>query len=58
MTHYCEWDDHFCSSSDCEVVGELCGKVAHFKVGNTWFCADHYDEIVSVNGGSDLEPLD
>jgi hypothetical protein len=26
---------------------EPCGKVAHFKIRDQWYCAEHYDAIVA-----------
>jgi hypothetical protein len=42
--HTCEFDQHECSSSDCDIVEE-CGAPASVKRQGRWYCEEHYDSI-------------
>ena len=54
MGHACEYDLHFCSSSDCEMY-EPCGKEASGKYHGGWYCPEHLDEIMDANRATDAK---
>jgi len=45
LERFCSWRGEFNESTR---TYENCGNVAHFKVDEYWYCAEHYDYCVEA----------
>src|SRR5580704_3537244 len=50
----CEYELHFCSSSDCE-MHEPCDRAAAGSYRGRWYCPEHLNEMTDANKETDAE---
>jgi len=55
MNETCEVNVAPFATSDDDPRYEPCGKPAHYKLGEVWGCAEHYDQSAAVQAGLDDE---